>query len=313
MAEARPIWVDVDTGVDDALALLVLARHPAVQLVGVSAVAGNVDVDLALANTAAVLDAGGASPVPLHRGAASPLLGPHRGATGYHGVSGLGDVRLPASSRPVSPVPAAVALADAAERHPGLTVLALGPLTNLALLAALRPDAAASLGGILVMGGALGPGNATAVAEYNTWQDPEAAQIVLESPAPVTLYPLDLFSRVGVHEEEIVSLERTGSPAGTTAAALLRHDPGADGFALLGDAGAACALLRPELLRTEDLAVEVSLAPGITRGALIADRRGFDGEHEEHGGPGLRGRASVVVDADAAALAEEFLAAVRRG
>lgn len=305
-----PIWADVDTGVDDALALLYLALTPRVELVGISAVAGNVDVALALSNTAAILDAVGAGPIPLHLGAAKPLLGPHLNATHFHGDGGLGAVALPASARETDPLPAIEGLRRAVAERPGeITVVALGPLTNIALFLSAFPDEARQLRRVIAMTGAIDGGNATARAEFNCWHDPEAVQIVLESAVPTTIFPLDGFDTSSVPTSIADRWRGSAEPVLALAAAFLDHCtmPGT-GRALLGDGAVACLAARPDLGELSTLPVEVDLAPGIQRGSLVVDRRGRLGEHEVHGGAGLRSTAQIVLALDQDALAAEYVA-----
>ncbi|MFD1714464.1 nucleoside hydrolase [Amnibacterium flavum] len=310
-AEGRAaIWADVDTGVDDALALLYLARSPRVDLVGVSAVAGNVDVDLALSNTAAVLDAIAAPAVPLHRGAAKPLLGPHRDATQFHGPGGLGAAVLPAARRPIDPRSAVEGLRDAVRARPGeITLLALGPLTNVALFLAAHPDDARGLRRIIAMTGALDGGNATASAEFNCWHDPEAVQIVIESPIPTTIFPLEMFGTATLPLAVAENWSDSAEPELALGSVWLKHCslPGT-GTVMLGDAAVACITAHPGLAKATTLPVEIDLAPGISRGRMVADRRGRIGEHEAHGGAALGTTAEIVTSVDAGALAAEYIA-----
>src|SRR6185295_1658894 len=181
--EPVPVVLDVDTGVDDACALLLASRHPALELRAVTCVAGNTEVDQVLANTLTVLSIAGRDDVPVARGADRPLLEPVRAARHAHGDDGMGDLGLPASSRAPDPRPAVEllrdVLLDAVQARSPVTLLPLGPLTNIALLLRAFPDAAAGLREIVFMGGSGARGNVTAAAEFNVWHDPEAAAVVL--------------------------------------------------------------------------------------------------------------------------------------
>lgn len=313
-ADRTVIWADVDTGVDDALALLYLARSPRVELVGVSAVAGNVDVDLALRNTAAILDAIESPVVSLHLGAAKPLLGPHRDATQFHGAGGLGAVVLPAARRVVDPRSAVEGLRDAVRARPGeITLLALGPLTNVALFLAAYPDEARGLRRVIAMTGALDGGNATASAEFNCWHDPEAVQIVIESPVPTTIFPLEMFATATLPLAVAEAWSDSADSALALGSVWLKHCtlPGT-GTAMLGDAAVACIAASNDLADLATLPVEIDLAPGISRGRMVVDRRGRRGEHEAHGGAALGTTAEIVTSVDSEALAAEYIAVLER-
>lgn len=192
----KPVILDVDTGLDDACALLLAARHPELDLKAVTCVGGNVGLDEVVVNTLTVLDAAGRGDVPVARGAALPLLQPVRAAPHVHGKDGLGDLDWPKSSRTPDPRHAVELLRDvlleAADSGELITLIPLAPMTNIALLLRTYPQAARGLREIVFMGGAAGIGNATASAEFNIWTDPEAAAVVLaacgELGVPVTMY-----------------------------------------------------------------------------------------------------------------------------
>lgn len=175
---SRKLWVDTDPGVDDAYAFLLAAR-PGVELVGVSSVGGNVGLAHTTRNALQVLALTGQH-VPVHAGVDRPLLRPAPDAAFVHGADGLGEVALPAPTRAPASEHAALALIDAARRHAGrLELVALGPLSNLALALALEPRLADWLRRVVIMGGAVtGYGNTTPFAEFNVGYDPEAAAMV---------------------------------------------------------------------------------------------------------------------------------------
>ena len=196
-----PVVLDVDTGVDDACAILLAAAHPALDLRAVTCVAGNAPVDDVVANTLTVLDAAGRPEVPVARGADRPLLEPAAHARHVHGEDGMGDLDWPRSSRVPDPRHAVELLRDvllsAAAAGESVTLVPLAPLTNIALLLRTYPMVANGIREILFMGGAAAVGNATASAEFNVFHDPEAAAMTLDAAAelaiPVTMYGLDVF------------------------------------------------------------------------------------------------------------------------
>lgn len=326
-----PVVADVDTGVDDALALLFLSAHPGIDLRAVTCVAGNAALDQVVQNTLDVLAVAG-SDAPVAPGAQRPLLEPARDASAYHGANGLGGIRLPTSPRSAESTHAVDLIRRAvADSDDPVTLLCLAPLTNVALFLRLYPDEARRLERIVVMGGTSAVGNASPVAEFNVWHDPEAARIVLDSEVPTTLYPLDVFSRVVVSASQVDALDsqvdalgtdagadaasptRVASLPGTPAALaarLLRHqisladlpDDVASG-AKIGDAGTACMLVAPELFGLTEHPIEVALSPGPARGQTVIDRRRRTGEADEHGrtAPGRTSRVALTVDAPATA------------
>jgi len=317
---ANPLLVDVDTGVDDALALLFLARHPELEILGVTCVAGNTDVDRVVRNTLDVLHLAGAGSVPVARGADRPLIEPRRPASGFHGEDGLAGYSLPLSPHPASPLPAVEFMKWAIDESADpVTLLALGPLTNVALFLRLYPERASRLERIVFMGGSAGVGNATAVAEFNIWHDPEAAAIVLDAPVPVIMYGLDVFYEPAVGVRDIAALGDSADAALRLAAALLSHsvslesdDPRLAFGGLLGDAGAACYVADPRLVVTGIFPSSIELAPGAGRGQTIVDRRNSPGESEQHFGSKKDRRMEVAMTVDAHDMEHLFLETIRK-
>jgi pyrimidine-specific ribonucleoside hydrolase len=304
-----PVVLDVDTGVDDACALLLAAQHPGIDLVAVTCVAGNAGVDDVVANTLTVLEAAGRPEVPVARCAARPLLEPARHARHVHGEDGMGDLGWPRSTRGADPRHAVELLRDVlAEAAAGgeddrITLVPLAPLTNIALLLRTWPEAAAGLRRIVFMGGAADVGNATASAEFNVWHDPEAAAIVLECAAeldvPVTMYGLDVFYDVRVSREQAQDLVGRGGAA-ELAGRLVLHQCERFGTqdATVGDAGAVCAVVAPDALTTLPLPVRVELTGTWSRGRTIVDRRDWSGDltHDPHGLPAAMVDVALEVD-----------------
>ncbi|WP_328748858.1 nucleoside hydrolase [Streptomyces sp. NBC_00285] len=285
-----PVIIDCDTGVDDALALLFAVRHPGIDLRAVTCVAGNTDVDGVVRNTLTVLEQAGAGDIPVARGAARPLIEPVRTAQHVHGQDGMGDLGLPAPTRVAVDVDAVTLLRREILASPRpVTLIPTAPLTNIALLLRTHPEVVRNIERIVFMGGAVATGNATPVAEFNVWHDPEAAAVLLTAGVPITMYGLDVFERVIVPAADVQRLRASSEPSLRMAGELLAHrDPATSGDPTptggLGDAGAVCAVVDPGGLSTELLPVEVSLAPGPTRGQTVVDRRPRPGESEIHGG-----------------------------
>jgi inosine-uridine nucleoside N-ribohydrolase len=296
---AVPIVLDVDTGVDDACAVLLAALHPAVDLRAVTCVGGNASVDDVVANTLTVLDAAGRDDVVVARGASRPLLEDPVDARHVHGQDGMGDLDWAKSPRTADPRHAVEVLRDvlldaAADgddaRH--VTVVALGPLTNIALLLRTYPHAAKGVREIVFMGGAAQTGNATASAEFNVFHDPEAAAVVLDAcvdlDIAVTMYGLDVFYEPRISLETAEKLISAGGHAACELAGrLMAFQCGRFGSdsATIGDAGAVCAVIEPAGVTRQRLPVRIELAGTWSRGRTIVDLRDWGGDlsHDPHG------------------------------
>ncbi|MFG3023072.1 nucleoside hydrolase [Streptomyces sp. NPDC048254] len=317
-----PVIIDCDTGVDDALALLFAVRHPGIDLRAVTCVAGNTDVDGVVRNTLTVLERAGAGDVPVARGAERPLIEAARSARHVHGTDGMGDLGLPAPARRPADVDAVTLLRREILASPRpVTLVPTAPLTNIALLLRTHPEVTGNIERIVFMGGAVATGNATPVAEFNVWHDPEAAAVLLTAGVPITMYGLDVFQRVVVPGAEVRRLRASAEPGARLAGDLLAHRPAApdpdgddpagdDPAGGLGDAGAVCAVADPAGLTTRRLPVEVSLAPGPTRGQTVVDRRPRPGEAEIHGGGREQALVDVALDVDVARYVKLYLETV---
>ncbi|SDG88187.1 nucleoside hydrolase [Klenkia brasiliensis] len=282
MTERIPLVIDTDPGIDDALAILLALASPEVDLRLVTTVHGNVELAQVTENALRVLHLAGRSDVPVAAGAAGPLvhLLPER-AGHVHGTAGLGGVELPPSPVPVDPRPAVVALAELLVAHdPGtVTVAPIGPLTNVALLLHVFPEAAARIGRVVWMGGsATRGGNVTAAAEFNAWADPEAAAAVLGSDLPVTMVGLDVTLPTVLTEAGIARFRHAG-PVGAAAAGFLRQyvDAARDRYGIDGvcvhDALALTEAIVPGTLGTVRRDVVVGTSLGADRGQTLVDRR----------------------------------------
>jgi pyrimidine-specific ribonucleoside hydrolase len=276
-----PLVIDTDPGIDDALAILLALASTEVDLRLVTTVSGNVDLAQATENALRVLHLAGRSDVPVAAGAAEPLVHPRPDRAGHgHGRSGLGGVTLPPSPASADPRPAVVALADLLASSPApVTVAAIGPLTNLALLLRTYPAAAARIGRLVVMGGsAARGGNVTAAAEFNAWADPEAAHVVLTSALPTVMVGLDVTLPTVLGEEGIARLAAAG-PLGAKAAEILRQylDHARTAYGTSGvvvhDALALAEVICPGTLATVRRDVVVDTTPGAGRGQTLVDRR----------------------------------------
>jgi purine nucleosidase/pyrimidine-specific ribonucleoside hydrolase len=321
MTSPRRVIIDTDPGVDDALALILALQSPALQVEAITTVSGNVQVELATRNALTVL---GLFPPdrrpPVAQGVDRPLTRPLATAAHVHGDDGLGGAscllsavaqpRYPAASATPTSRDAVTYLLDLIRSSPGeLTLIALGPLTNLAH--ALRRDAHTfrQLAEIVVMGGAVTvPGNVTPVAEFNIYVDPEAAQVVLASGLPITLIGLDVTERVRLTAGMIDHYVRPlGSSLGhfvvdCTAQTIqfstrVERPPGM----AMHDPLAVAALIDPTLVHTVPLSIQVETRGKFTTGMLVADRRPL---HDDLKAPA---NVRVALEVDAARFLEMFL------
>ncbi len=289
-----PVVLDVDTGVDDACALLLAALEPRFDLRAVTCVGGNAPLEDVVRNTLRVLETAGRGDVPVGIGAARPLLEEPVDARHVHGSDGMADLGMPAPTLTADPRTALDLLRDvieaAADDDP-VTVVPLAPMTNLALLARVHPAAFARIGRIVFMGGGATISNATAAAEFNVFHDPEAAAIVLDACAtfgvPVAMYGLDVFYDPLVTDADVEGLRALGTPVADLAAGLIsfHHRRFANAGATIGDAGAVAMLLLPDAVHTERRPVRVELTGSWTRGRTVVDTRDWSGDmdHDPHG------------------------------
>lgn len=281
MSERLKVILDVDTGADDALAILLAARSPEVELLGCTSVAGNVTVEQTTHNTLAVLEIAGRKEVPVARGAAHPLVRRLTTATFFHGPKGLGVAEVPPPSGQPLPQAAPVFLVEMANKYPSeLTLVATGPLTNVALALLVDPDFGRKLKKLVIMGGAVrSPGNITPAAEANFYNDPEAAQAVMQSGANITLVGLDVTDRTVLYWSEIAHLDEQADrlePASRLALDILRFytlTHGVGGGAHLHDPLALGIAIWPGLAQTERMQVEVETAGKLTRGLSLGFSR----------------------------------------
>jgi inosine-uridine nucleoside N-ribohydrolase len=277
----RRILVDCDPGHDDMVAIMLACASPELQLIGVTTVAGNQTGPKTYLNALKTLTLIGRRDIPVVRGADRPLLREPTVAPEIHGVSGLDGAQLPEPTFEGRPGFAADFLidtirAEAAAGRP-LTLVPTGPLTNVALALLKDPGIARQLQRIVLMGGAVFDSNITPAAEFNIYVDPEAAKIVFACGAPITMVGLDVTNKARVGLPDIEELARLGGKVSKVVAPLLRFFAqtnrevfGFDG-APLHDALAVAHLVRPEVLTTRHLNVEIETAGELTRGRTVAD------------------------------------------
>ncbi|MEJ2857063.1 MULTISPECIES: nucleoside hydrolase [unclassified Saccharothrix] len=277
-----PLIIDTDPGVDDALALAVAVASPEVELLGVTTVFGNVGLDKTTRNALRLMTLLGRDDIPVAVGAERPLVHPQPHVSRAHGADGLSGFAdtLPEATAKTDPRDAVTLMKDLLEASDEpVTIVPIGPLTNIALLLAAHPRLKERIARLVVMGGGIRGGNITAAAEFNLWCDPEAARRVLvEERVPTTLVTMDLTKRCAVSAEW---LQRVGESSEIGAKlvgltpdylAAYRRFLGWDGMAV-HDAVAVAEAVRPGILATERFPVEVECAFGPGRGGLLVDER----------------------------------------
>lgn len=295
---AIPVIIDCDPGIDDAIAILLALASPELDVRAITTVAGNVPLERTTANALRVLDLAGRDDVPVAAGADRPLVHvPHMDSAETHGETGLDGSGLPGPRRVVVDEHAVDLIARLALAEPGaLTLVAVGPATNVALLAALRPDAFRALRRIVVMGGASNGGNMSPYAEFNVWFDPEAAQRVLQEGHDVALVGLDVTRQARLHAADIDALEPL-PVIGPAIAGMLRFYMRkhvawyGEEVVFQHDSLAVAALIDPSVVDLVHCHIDVDTGMGPARGATLVDRLGVFGGH-----PNAHWAADVDVD-----------------
>jgi purine nucleosidase len=276
----RTFLIDTDTASDDAVALIMALRAPDIRVAAITIVAGNVDVRQATRNALYTVELCGAN-VPVYSGAERPLLRPYENATWFHGHDGLGDHNYPAPHQSAQKIHAVDAIIETIEANPGLVLVTLGPLTNVALAISKRPGIAAKVSRCVVMGGApCCEGNVTPAAEYNIWVDPDAARIVMRSGLPVELIGWQLSRRNAVlREPDIAHIDGFNTKlayfaleCNSHARAAYKTQTGEDGICL-PDPVAMCVALDPKVgTEWSEHYVDVDTHSELTRGMTVVDR-----------------------------------------
>ena len=276
----RKVLIDTDTASDDAVALIMALCSPLVEVVAITVVAGNVPVEQGVSNALYSAELCG-SDVPVYRGAEKPLQRELEPATWFHGLDGLGDHGYAPARRKAEATHAVDAIVAAAREHPGLEVITLGPLTNLALALQREPAIVARISRCVVMGGAACcEGNVTPAAEFNIWVDPEAARAVFLSGLPIQMVGWELSRHDAVLDAaDIAGLLALGTllaefaiACNSTGAVAYEKQTGEHGISL-PDPIAMAVLLQPELvLESSEHFVEIETVSKLTRGMTVVDR-----------------------------------------
>jgi purine nucleosidase len=269
-----PIILDCDPGVDDALAIALAHGHPGIDLLGITTVAGNVGLARTTANALAVCEYIGAGGTPVTAGCAGPLLRPALDARQVHGESGLGGAVLPTATGSPAPGHAIDYIIDTVQAAPGqITLVAIGPLTNIALAVKREPRLADWVREFVIMGGSAGRGNTTPAAEYNIWADPEAAAAVFRAGWTVVMLGLDVTRQTGASPAVLERMRDLG-PLGTE---LLL--PALDQYTSVSepsgppvhDVCAVAWVAQPGLFGLVPARVQVETAGQLTSGMTVTD------------------------------------------
>ncbi|MSU92268.1 nucleoside hydrolase [Rhodobacteraceae bacterium 2CG4] len=285
MGAARKIIIDTDPGQDDAVAILLALASPELEVLGITAVAGNVPLHLTQANARKICELAGRPDLPVFAGAVRPLVRDLVTAEYVHGKSGLDGPDLPEPTMPLQPRHGVDFIVETMRATPaGVTLCALGPLTNIALAINRAPDILPRIERIVAMGGGFFEGgNTTPAAEFNIYVDPHAADVVFRCGRPITLLPLDLTHQCLTTRARVERIRAIGSPVGTATAALLdffeRFDEakyGTDGGPL-HDPNVIAWLLKPELYGGREVNLAVETGSELTMGMTVVDWWGVTG------------------------------------
>jgi inosine-uridine nucleoside N-ribohydrolase len=272
----KPVIIDCDPGHDDAMALMLAVASPELDLMAVTTVAGNQTLERVTANAIRVLDVVDAHDIPVAAGADRGLIHTANSASDVHGETGLDGPDLPPPSREPEPLHA-VELMARELREQRLTLIPIGPLTNIALLLATHPELAPQIERIVIMGGAIGLGNVTPSAEFNVWADPEAAHRVFTSGLDITMVGLDVTHRAMLSAERADALRDKGR-AGAVVADLhgfyrqFHERVYGHSDTPVHDALAVAHVIQPDVITIEPFPVEIDVTHGPCRGRTVVDQ-----------------------------------------
>jgi inosine-uridine nucleoside N-ribohydrolase len=277
----KHIIIDTDPGVDDALALMLALNSPELKVEAITSIAGNIGLGLATENILKILEFLGVSDIPVAAGASKPLLRCMSDSSDFHGKTGLGDLVLPKSQLVRDPRTAIELIIEMADQlGEKLTIVQIGPLTNIASVILAKPRIVNQIKGLVIMGGAFnltpyGHGNVNAVAEFNIWHDPEAAKIVFNSGIPIKAVGLDVTTDPAnrLSKEMFMEIERLNTRSGRLVTDLCRGIVRRfDGFSL-HDPLTVAIVADPDLANTERFKVDIETIGEVTRGMTVVERR----------------------------------------
>ncbi len=276
-AAPKPVILDVDPGIDDALAILLAVRSPELDVRAMTVVFGNVELELGVSNALKLLELAGRTDIPVAKGESAPLVGDALTAKNVHGENGIGNVNLPEPKIKLYAGGALRLLAETLAASPEpVTLLPVGPLTNIALFLKTHPELRPKIREIVSMGGtAAAPGTVLPTVSFNILNDPEAAAIVYRSGIPVTMIGLDVTSKTVLTPERIARFAGSSDPIERFVEAVVsfhRNTRRADGV-VVHDPLAVASVVDPSFVEIELLPVDVELRGELTRGQMVVDRR----------------------------------------
>ena len=282
--ERRKIILDCDPGHDDAIALMMAAKHPSIELLGVTIVAGNQTLEKTLVNGLNVCQKLGLS-VPVYAGMKRPIMRQQIVAADIHGESGLdGPVFDPLTKKPEPEHAVSYLIRTLMASEGDITLVAVGPLSNVAVAMRMEPGIVSKIREIVLMGGAYGTGNVTPSAEFNIYADPEAARVVFTSGVPIVMMGLDLTNQTVCTADVIERMRNTGNRAGALFADIMSFTlkTQAEVYGLAGgpvhDATCIGYLIDPGCITTKDMYVEIDVNEGPCYGRTVCDELGITGK-----------------------------------
>jgi len=271
----RKVILDMDPGIDDALAIILALRSLEIKVLGITTVAGNAPVEMCTNNTLRMLEYLKVTGIPVIEGMEKPLRQSFAGALSYHGADGLGEIDLPLPKLHKQPVKIWDFISESVCNNPGeITLVATGPLTNIATVLQRVPSLATSLSQIVIMGGAYGltkygKGNRTPFAEFNIWQDPEAARIVFNSEASIFVIGLDISNNpeASLTKNHLAQIQKYINPYSRLSAKLIKYILNHHTYCELHDPLALAVVLDISLFDFISAPIAVSTGNGFDRGA----------------------------------------------
>ncbi len=276
MEDKRRIIIDTDPGIDDAVALAIALFDDTVEVKLISTVAGNVSIEKVTKNTLQLLTYF-EKKIPVAAGSARPLIADPIDASGVHGETGMGKFNFPAADDSVLlDNHAVIKMAKVLNAAEKTTIVAIGPLTNIALLLRLYPELSSRIEEVILMGGAIGRGNSGVYSEFNINADPEAARIVFQSGLKITVIPLEIGMKALIYPEDSEKIRGMNKTGELFYQLFSQYRGGSFKTGLkMYDSGAVAFLLEPSLFTTEQYYIGIELSGEMTRGATLVDIRGY--------------------------------------
>jgi purine nucleosidase len=323
-AEKHRVIIDTDPGTDDALAILLALNSPELKVEAITVVPGNVVAKQGLDNALRLLSLAGRCDIPVVAGAQHPLNQKTYTATYWHGQNGLADIELPPSQCKVDPRFAADLIIELVHKYPHeVTLVPVGPLTNIALAVSKDPSIVTLVKDIIIMGGSISGGNVNGAAEANIFGDPEAAQIVFNAGWMVTMVGSDVGERTLMTRKHLAELESGHGPQNDLVTKIARfciersEKNGWDGAAMY-DPLALSVVIDPTLVKLKEMHVDVETKGEYTRGETVANRMGSNEKNVLHGNhyeidgvEPLRNNARVSLSSDSERFLQLFISRVK--